>query len=357
MAKSKSRVPKRDLPSIAVKDNDVAIHTIGRFHQPNFFKNYWKEMSILFVASFAMYYLCLPYKYILDDLLVVTGNSFTKQGFSGIWDILTTESFEGYFGAKRDLVQGNRYRPLSIITFAIEYGIMGGTNAWLSHFINILLYAFTGISIMMVLEMMFRNFKKLHWWMSIPFLAALIFVVHPIHTEAVANIKGRDEIMAMLFSMLTLYFSLRYMDVPTKKWLSATLVSFLLALLSKENAITFLAVIPLTVYFFSNTDWSRLRTLVFWLLVATGAYLMLRFSTAGVPRFSQEIKDLMNNPFLGMNPIEKLGTIMYTLGKYILLLIWPHPLTHDYYPYAIPKSSLFSMIPMISSIFYVGLVY
>jgi len=329
----------------------------GAFYQESFFKKYWIAALIFIGLSYGLYFACLPFNYVLDDQMVITGNSFTKKGFSGVWDILTTESFEGYFGEKKELVQGNRYRPLSIITFAVEYGLVGDMDPWLSHFINILLYALTGVLLMMVLVLLFRNFKTQPWWMSVPFLATLLFIVHPIHTEAVANIKGRDEIMSMLFSLIALYGGLRFMDFGNKKWLIVSALAYFLGLLSKENAITFLAVIPLTIYFFSDTDWKKLKTLLFWLLVTTVAYLILRFNTAGIPRFGQEVNDLMNNPFLGMKSGEKLGSIMYTLGKYIQLMIWPHPLSHDYYPYAIPKAGIFTWFPFLSLVVYGALIY
>ena len=332
-------------------------HTDGIFYKEPFFKLHWLAVVVIFLLSFGLYFTCISYNYVLDDQMVITDNAYTKKGFSGIWDILTTESFQGYFGAKKELVQGNRYRPLSIITFAMEYGILGKLNPSFIHIINMLLYAFTGVILMMVLNMMFRNFKTVSWWMSIPFLAAIIYIVHPIHTEAVANIKGRDEIMSMLFSFIALYAGLRFMDHKQKTWLGFSMVAYLLGLLSKENAITFLGVIPLTVYFFSDTDWRRLRTLFLWLTATTVIYLLLRFNTAGVPKFGQEINDVMNNPFLGMTAIEKIGSIMYTLGKYVALMFWPHPLSHDYYPYAIPKASLFTLIPLLSSVLYITLLF
>ena len=335
----------------------VIEHTQGNFYTGSLFKQYLPASLIITVFSFVLYYQCISYDYVLDDLIVINENKFTKEGFAGVWDIFTTESFEGYFGEKKELVQGNRYRPLSIATFAIEYGILGGEKPAVSHFINILLYAITGIILMLVLAMLFRNFKSANWWFSVPFVAALIFIVHPIHTEAVANIKGRDEIMSMLFSLGALYASLRYMDQKENKWLVITMFSYFLGLLSKENAITFLAVIPVSIYFFSNTDLSKLSRLGFWLTLTTVFYLIIRFNMAGVPNFSVEIKDLMNNPFLGMKTNEKFGSIMYTLIKYIQLMLWPHPLSHDYYPYAIPKISIFKAIPLLSLLTYISLIY
>ncbi|MBC7886068.1 MAG: glycosyltransferase family 39 protein [Saprospiraceae bacterium] len=358
MSKRKSTpVNKVNKESVKIIAHEIPAHTVGPFHNSSFFRQYWKQSIVIVLLSFGLYHACIPYNYVLDDQMVITGNSFTKKGFSGIWDILTTESFTGYFGEKKDLVQGNRYRPLSIITFAIEYGITGDLNPALSHFVNILLYALTGILLMMVLQMLFRNFRPKWSMMAIPFLASLFFITHPIHTEAVANIKGRDEIMCMLFSLAALYAALRYTDTNSKRWLTGSMIGYFLALLSKENAITFVAVIPLTVYFFSQSNRKKINTLLLWLIITTIFYLILRFNTAGVPKFDHEITDLMNNPFLGMKGTEKFGTIMYTLGKYIMLLIFPHPLSHDYYPYAIPKVPIFNIWAILSLTLYLYLIY
>ena len=344
-------------PNINMSTEIEISHTVGPFQQGPFFKKHLIPAIILLALSFGLYFNSLPYDYVLDDKIVITDNKYTNEGFGGIWDILTTESFEGYFGEKKELVQGNRYRPLSIISFAIEKGILGELNPAVSHFINILLYGLTGVVLMMVLSMLFRNFKTQSSWFTIPFLASLLFILHPIHTEAVANIKGRDEIMSMLFSLGALYYSLKFMDEPRRAWLVLGMLSYFLALLSKENAITFIAVIPLTIYYFSKTNWPKVRTLLLWLWITTILYLVLRFNTAGVPQFGQEIRDLMNNPFLGMKPAEKFGSIMYSLGKYIALMVFPHPLSHDYYPYAIPKASIFTLIPIISLMGYFALAY
>jgi len=354
MAKRKNLVEK-PTPVIRQEVANTVPHTEGKFYKESFFKKYWPAVLLFFTMSWAMYHACIPYGYVLDDKIVITDNEYTKKGFAGIWDILTTESFQGYFGEKKEFVQGNRYRPLSIVTFAMEYGAQGQLNPKVSHIINILLYAYSGVLLMMVLTMMFRNFKPKHWVLGVPFIASVIFLVHPVHVEAVANIKGRDEIMSMLFSLAALYAAMRYTDTNDRKWLITSLVTYFLGLLSKENAITFLAVIPLTIYFFGHNKGATIKKLLLWLGVTTFIYLMVRFNTAGVPKFNQQITDLMNNPFLGMTPFEKLGSIMYTMGKYIALMVFPHPLSHDYYPYAIPKTSLFTLIPLMSLVGYVAL--
>ncbi|MBK9257195.1 MAG: hypothetical protein IPM42_17095 [Saprospiraceae bacterium] len=357
MAKKQTKTTVQNNPNKAKVNPVVNPMTAGPFYSGSFWKNYWVHAMILMFMAAGLYFQCIPYDYVLDDQLVITDNAFTKKGVSGIKEIMTTESFTGYFGEQKNLVMGNRYRPLSIVTFAMEYEIAGGLNSKLSHIINILLYGLTGILLFQVLLLLFRNFPQTVKWISIPFLAALFFVAHPIHTEAVANIKGRDEIMSMLFSLAALYGSLRFMDNKSTYWLITSAISYFLALLSKENAITFLAVIPLSIYFFSQVDYKRLTFLMGTLLLTTIGYLVLRFNTAGVPDFNQQINDLMNNPFLGMTGAEKFGSTMVTLGKYVLLLIFPHPLSHDYYPYAIPKVTLLNVWAFLSFALYIGMIW
>ncbi len=367
MSKKPSRKQKKRLAkqqSVTISDNDNTktlkptsrrtISTMTEFDSNFWKRNWWKGM-ILLLLPFLLYWQSTGYGYVLDDQIVITDNEFTKKGWAGIGDLLTTESFTGYFGEQKNLVQGNRYRPLSLITFAAEYGICNGLNPWLSHFINILLYGLTGLLVFRLMGYLMKDKVTKNWWLSIPFVISVLYILHPIHSEAVANIKGRDEILAMLLSLGTLYYSLRYVTGRRMIHMILGVATFLLALLAKENSITFLAIIPLTLYFFTPLSVVQsLKKTVPYLLV-TGAYLALRFSVAGVPDFGKEIPDLMNNAFLGMTGREKMATIFYTLLKYLQLYIFPHPLSHDYYPYAIPKLGWGSWQALVALATYVGL--
>lgn len=355
MAKS-----KHGKKSEILSEQKKSVSQAKSVNQPFYLEGFWKKYAlpalVLFAVTFFLYFQSIHYGYVLDDLIVIEENTFTKKGVAGIKEIMTTESMTGYFGEQKNLVQGNRYRPLSLVTFALEYEFHKALQPSTSHFINILLYSLTGILFCMVLVLLFPSGTS-SVWLGIPFLASLVFIVHPIHVEAVANIKGRDEIMAMLFSLASLYAGLRYTDRLSKLWLGLSSVFLFLGLLSKENAITFLAVIPATIYFFSKNGRQGAWYLVLTLLATTVVYLMIRFNYSGVPKFSEVSKDVMNNPFLGMTGLEKFATIFYTLGKYVVLLFFPHPLTHDYYPYAIPKVGITNPYAIASILLYAGMIY
>lgn len=111
----------------------------------------------------------------------------------------------------------------------------------------------------------------------------------------------------------------------------------LLGLFSKENALTFLAVIPLTVWFFTKAPLNRIATSAIPLAIAAFVFIIVRYKALGfMLDHGRAVNDLMNNPFLGLGAGQKLATIFLTLGWYVKLMFWPYPLTHDYYPYHVP---------------------
>lgn len=302
----------------------------------SFWKDNWLRACILFILCGLLYFQGIDYGYVLDDTIVIKDNQFTSKGAAGVWDILTHESMTGYFGEQKNLVQGSRYRPLSLVTFALEVEAFG-MSPRVGHINNIIFYGLTCMIIFWMLYLLLLNRdKNRNTFLGLAFITALIYTLHPVHTEAVANIKGRDEIMAMLFSGLTVISVIHYVNSKKVWQLIIAVLMFLLGLLSKENTITFLAIIPATMYFFTSSKTRDYVKVMGVLMVTTIAYLMLRFNVAGVPDFSMEITDVMNNPFYGMTGGQKLATISYTLLKYIGLSVAPIQLSHDYYPYAIP---------------------
>lgn len=292
---------------------------------------------LILILCIALYGNTLTHDYALDDAIVITDNEFTTQGFSGISDIFSKDTFAGFFKeeGKSNLVSGGRYRPMSLAFFAAGWQIFGD-NPMLFHLFNILYFALLGWLIFLMLSSFGKTKQLLKGYF--PILVTILFLSHPIHTEVVANIKGRDEIFSFLGSVLATY-------LLTKKTLNNNLkmglvfTSFLFALLSKENAITFLAIAPLSFYLLNDEDLktSIMKTWPLWL--ATIIFLIIRTEVIGFS-FGDSPRELMNNPFLKIKNgqyvdfslTEKLGAIFYTLGTYIKLLLFPHPLTHDYYP-------------------------
>ena len=293
---------------------------------------------VLLALSFLLYSKSLSFGYVLDDLMVIEKNAYVQKGLSGLKEIFKEDSFTGYFGTQTKLVEGGRYRPLSLASFAAEISLFGPNKPFWGHFFNILSYFVTALLLYMVLERIFPKGENQKWYLSLAFWASVLFVLHPLHSEAVANIKGRDEIFALLFSLAALLAMLRYADGYGKlqMWLSG--FCLFLGLLSKENAITFAAIIPLTLWYFKRFSFKEAVIAAVPLIIASLLFLIIRSKVLGFfldP--GVKITDLMNNPFVNMTGSERLATIFLTLGWYVKLLFVPNPLTHDYYPYHVPK--------------------
>jgi len=263
--------------------------------------------------------------YALDDGLVIYDNPFTTQGISGISEIFTHDSYYGYyqkFGSKGEL-SGGRYRPLSIATFALEWAFFG-RDPMISHAVNLLLYLLT---LVLLLRLLRRHWFPGNRW--VPFLTVLLFAIHPIHTEVVANIKSRDEIMSLLFLVLSMDWLFRSLkETKAARWMVLSVLAYLLALFSKENGITFLAVFPLALYVFARLDARHAirRSLPF--LLPAAVYLLVRFQVVGFG--APAMDDVMNDPFKLATPAQKYATVFYILLYYIRLLVFPHPLSYDY---------------------------
>jgi hypothetical protein len=332
--------------------------TKKRSGQKTFLREHWRQLSVISVLALALYIESVGFDYVLDDTILIVENKFTQKGINGIGDIFRYESFRGYFGEQKDLVEGGRYRPLTIATFALEKSITGG-KPWFSHLINILFYIFTGILLYRVVLFMFpraRSGLSENWFFSVPFVATVLFIVHPLHIEVVGNVKGRDELFAFLGEIGGLYFTFKYLEQKKFKQLVYSFLCFFIGILSKESVLTFLAIVPITAYFFSNSSLSDKMKVTMPIALASIIYIVIRVSVIGHLVGNVEVTDIMNNPFYGMTKGEKMATIFYTLLLYLKLLIYPHPLTHDYYPYHIPIMHWNDWRPILSLVLYLALV-
>ena len=205
-------------------------------------KTVLKSLGILLSCiAFVIYVNTFNHDYALDDASAISANYVTKQGISGIPTLFKEHYRFGYWNSP-----GTLYRPIPLAMFAIEWQIAPDSPGFY-HFMNVLLYALTAFILFLTLCKMIPKYSP-----ALPFLTTLLFITHPVHVEVVANIKSRDEILSFLFCIFAVYFLWKYLKFENKKWLAFSLFSYLLAMFSIENAITFLAIFPLLMYFFTS---------------------------------------------------------------------------------------------------------
>lgn len=208
--------------------------------------------KIVFVFAFLLYINTVPNDYNLDDELVITTDAtqphrLTSKGISALPEIFTEPYYKDDQGYSYD------YRPIVLATFALEHTLFGGTthNPHVSHFVNVILYALLCVLLLYTLSLLFNSYS---WLLA--FTAALLFSAHPIHTEIVASIKNRDEILALGFCLVSLVYLLKASHTP-KQWIYLLLSTFFfgVALLSKQTIISFAILTPIAVILFGNVRW------------------------------------------------------------------------------------------------------
>lgn len=302
-------------------------------------------MALLIAAFGCLLYLnTLTHDYVLDDFSMIKENFVTKQGVQGIPTLWKTHSRYGYWNSPGEL-----YRPIPMTMFALEWQI-APDQPWLGHLMNILLYGLSGSLLFLTLVRWMKDYNLL-----LPLLASLFFVAHPVHVEVVANIKSRDEILMFLLAVLSLFFLWRYLEKNKISALLAALLSYLAALFSKENAVTFVAIVPLFMYFFTKSKFSKI-------LVTTGLFaapalifILVRKAVIGdiVNPGETSILDnfLVGAPDAGI----RYASSFLILGKYLWTLVFPHPLSSDFGYNQIPFANWGDWRVLLSLALWVGM--
>ena len=306
--------------------------------------NKWIYASII-IITFLLYGNSIKNDYALDDNFVTATSSHepnprVQKGVNGIFEIFTSHYVESD-------QQSFEYRPLVLTSFALEYQFFG-SNPHISHFINVLLYAVTCILLFMILFVLLSNYHILF-----PLLITFLFMVHPIHTEVVNNLKSRDELLSFLFGISSLYFFLKNAYYSKLKFIFLGLLFLLLALLSKQTAVLFFALIPLTLYFFTSIKIKRILLYIGLPLISFIGYQALKFLLLEEPITNRVFVFFENPLFFETDVLRRIPFAFYTAGYYLKLFLIPHPLSCYYGYNTIPYANWSSVFVWGSLFFHV----
>ncbi len=238
---------------------------------------------------------------------------------------------------------GNIYRPLVLLSFALNYAV-SGLNPFGYHLINLLLH----LAVCLALYALARQLG-LSWAAALA--TSTLFAVHPLHTEAVTGIVGRAELLMALGILLAVAWYVRggAPDRLDVRFVLASWAAFGAALLSKEQAMmlpALLALADLSLVRTVNegqawrhvirTAWRRYLAYV----LILGAYLGLRAAVLADPfsKASHRIQ-FLDNPLAHVPWDFRMLTALDVAGRYLWLLIWPVKLSPDYSYNAIPVAT------------------
>ena len=282
----------------------------------------WLRQFLIALLAVLTYVGTLNNGFVFDDIAAIRDNLQIQRG--DFYALFTSDYWSSFHGDRSGL-----YRPLTNLSYALKYQLLGG-DALYFHLFNILLHAACAWGL-------YHFVRRLTRCDALALLSALLFATNPALSEGVCALVGRADLLAAGFSLAALSL---HLSATTRSALAAALCLGM-ALLSKESAVALLALLPLTDLFqyrsFSRKCYSRSHLLY---ALVTTVYLLWRHRVLGA--LSVGFIDPLDNPLVTAPTHLRLLDALAILFRYVGLLIMPSRLSADYSYDALPLSTDFA---------------
>lgn len=304
---------------------------------------------LIVCLSFGLFSNTLDHDYAWDDRIVITENPYVQNGLDGlpkIWVKQRSDQLHDQIG----------YRPVPLTTFALEQQ-WSPNNPKVGHWVNVLLYV---LLCLLVVQFLYKVVGINNLFLL--GFVAVIFTVHPLHAEVVANIKSRDELLQFLFSLLSVFFFHRWLQSRSAIALVVSIAALLLGVFSKENALTSVGLMVLVVLFRHRSqkvqfDWKQLLP-VFVVFTAVGIGAVVYGLTSGTEIKQTEGTEVVyESPILGDcfrqldDPLQLFMNRNLLLARYVKKFLFPTDLAYHSGFDQIPMYSSFSLPTIIGMLF------
>ncbi len=281
--------------------------------------------ALIIVLGFVVYYNSVNIQFIWDDHILIKDNVYIKS-LSNIAQIFKKSISAG--GGSEDMT----YRPGQILTYMLDYSLWG-LNVKGYHLSNILFHILATLTIFWFISILYQD-----WFLSL--FSSLFFLVHPVHTEAVTYISGRADSLALLFMLLCFIFYLKTLKTKKITFYILMLLSYAIALFSRENSL----ILPILLLLYHYTFRKRIKLGQF-LPVLTMAflYILLRFTV---------LRSLFAVAPATTTPWQRMPGFFVAIAKYFRIMLLPFNLHMEYgnrlfslsYPQAILGISLLASL-------------
>ncbi len=274
---------------------------------------------LVFLSAFLIYAQTINYDYACDDHIYTTDNSLVQKGISSIGDLVSKSSLYGNDGSNSVY-----YRPVFLVSFALEKSIFGNSPS-INHFFNVLLYAVLCLSLYYFLSKLFKDYPS---YVSV--IMTLLFIAHPVHTEVTANIKSRDELFCTFFAICSLSLVMDYVQKMKTRLLIYSILCFFFCLMSKENGLSCLALIPLVLYFFSERSPRQIALITVPFIAVTFISMFIRWCALDSIMFDKPL-NIWQNSLVATTSLSDQTATAFTIQLHALkLLFLPVTLSWDY---------------------------
>lgn len=295
-------------------------------------------VGIVILLAALVYVNALSGSFIYDDLGLIVENRFIRDPVNIPYFFSLQYWGEHHPG-------GNTYRPVRTVSFAMDYALWGGAKPRGFHFTNLVLHVINCLLVFFLMKALIGHYLINHYpprgqtaqqddspWL--PFMTAVLFAVHPVHTEAVVWIKNRSELIVFACYLLSFFFFLKHSFLKhseasrsVHRWgiYGLSLFFFGVGLLTKETIFSLAPVLIAFVLLFHSRErrWG--------LVLGTLPCFALSFLYLVIKRSGLGTVSMYEETFLtGFS--QRALAVIETVGRYLALLIWPVNLTieHDF---------------------------
>jgi tetratricopeptide (TPR) repeat protein len=351
-AKSQQKIITNTIPTNAKLEPLPSTPTVNKWTT-------WMAMAMVALIAFGVFYNSRNNQFVLDDHGIIKSNKITKNGI-GMDNIKTIFTTSHRKGDVSDL-EHSLYRPVAKLIFAAEYQWGDGKPEYF-HTWNI----FYMILCSCLLYWLLYLATKKNWVLSLAI--AGLFAVHPIHSEAVANIKSLDEVLGAIGVLGALISFHYYTKNNNPLLLALALISYTLGIFSKESTIVAVALAPLYLYYFTDADRKKIVIASVVMLIGAGIFLAAREHAIGWFLHQPQKDPSALDNVLAMTKLDqtKVGgyqmhlfipTVIYLMGYYVYTLFIPYPLSCDYSFASVNVEGLDSWKFWLSFILFAAVIY
>ena len=253
-------------------------------------------------------------------------------------------AFSPYWPPEGELSAG-LYRPFTVFTYGVDWALSGG-RPWWFHLVNVLLHA--AVSGLLVLV-------ACRWLPAVGALVAgLVFALHPVHVEAVANVVGRAELLAAAGLLIALLAARRYRhDQGSRRWrwLVIAIGAVAAAQLSKEHAVVAIVLLGLDHVLDREPVQRPMADLYLLVAAVTLAFLHIWSAVSGDLIASAAAVPLRERA-LG----ERLAAVLPVQLEVLRLLVWPWDLVAEYGPQTVAIRYEWSWTTVLAAVACVALI-
>ena len=233
------------------------------------------------------------------------------------------------------------YRPLLQITFELETRLFGD---WLPgyHMVNVLLHLGASLLLLGFLRMLLaRHGHAGSTGELAALLGALVFAVHPVHTEVINSVFNGSSIHVSILAIAGLWWLLHHLESsPARAWIGLG-AAYSTAIFFKESALVLPGIaVAMIVLLTPGSAVQRIRRFlpVFWLLIPIAIYFFARANalSGGSEDIDKDLNMMLDSTRLASQ--QTLASALRVCGVGLKLFLWPHPL-QIFYSYLSPLMS------------------